>query len=120
MWASSLLGRRGKNPKTLNPKPSGSSNKNPKFPKLSRGRWAAKDHGAEQGHEGLPKRPGFGLSLPLVSREWRNEVQLQLLLLPFFHSLLTKGRLGFGAFRLSEAFEVSEILEVFRLFGATV
>ena len=30
--------------------------------------------------------------LPLVSREWRNGVQLYLLLLPFFHSLLTKGR----------------------------
>ena len=33
------------------------------------------------------------LNLPLVSREWRNGVQLQLLLLPFFHSLLTKDRL---------------------------
>ena len=31
--------------------------------------------------------------LPLVSREWRNGVQLYLLLLPFFHSLLTKGRI---------------------------
>ena len=30
--------------------------------------------------------------LPLVSREWRNGVELYLLLLPFFHSLLTKGR----------------------------
>ena len=33
------------------------------------------------------------LDLPLVSREWRNGVQLQLLLLAFFHSLLSKGRL---------------------------
>ena len=32
------------------------------------------------------------LDLPLVSREWRNGVQLQLLL-AFFHSLLSKGRL---------------------------
>ena len=31
-------------------------------------------------------------NLPLVSREWRNGVQVYLLLLPFFHSLLTKGR----------------------------
>ena len=31
--------------------------------------------------------------LPLVSREWRNGVELYLLLRPFFHSLLTKGRL---------------------------
>ena len=31
-------------------------------------------------------------NLPLVSREWRNWVQLELLLLPFFHSLQTKGR----------------------------
>ena len=31
-------------------------------------------------------------TLPLVSREWRNGVEFQLLLLPFFHSLLTKGR----------------------------
>ena len=40
------------------------------------------------------KMPGWGLGvyLPLVSREWRNGVQLYLLLLPFFHSLLTKGR----------------------------
>ena len=30
------------------------------------------------------------LSLPLVSREWRNGVQLQLVLLPFFHSLQPK------------------------------
>ena len=30
-------------------------------------------------------------TLTLVSREWRNGVQLYLLLLPFFHSLLTKG-----------------------------
>ena len=29
----------------------------------------------------------------MVSREWRNGVQLYLLLLPFFHSLLTEGRL---------------------------
>ena len=35
---------------------------------------------------------GLGSDLPLVSREWRNGVQLLLLLLPFFHSLLTKGR----------------------------
>ena len=28
----------------------------------------------------------------MVSREWRNGVQLKLLLLPFFHSLLPKGR----------------------------
>ena len=33
------------------------------------------------------------VNLPLVSREWRNGVQLELLLLPFLHSLLTKGRL---------------------------
>ena len=37
---------------------------------------------------------GLGSDLPLVSREWRNGVQLSLLLLPFFHSLLTKGRNG--------------------------
>ena len=31
--------------------------------------------------------------LPLVSREWRNGVQLYLLLLPFLHSLLTKNKI---------------------------
>ena len=38
------------------------------------------------------KTPKHEVTLPLVSREWRNGVQLELLLLPFFHSLLTKGR----------------------------
>ena len=36
--------------------------------------------------------PKTSNTLPWVSREWRNGVQVQLLLLPFFHSLLTKGR----------------------------
>ena len=48
-----------------------------------------------------PKPP----SLPLVSREWRNGVQLQLLLLPFFHSLLTKGRQVEGSKALSRRSE---------------
>ena len=53
----------------------------------------------------LPDEHGFDLwtYLPLASREWRNGVQLQLLLLPFFHSLLTKGRLSVGLF--SEGFK---------------
>ena len=38
--------------------------------------------------------------MPLVSREWRNGVQLQLLLLPFFHSLRAKGRFRVQAFRV--------------------
>ena len=41
---------------------------------------------------------GNWVYLPLVSREWRNGVQLYLLLLPFSHSLLTQGR-----FRVLEA-----------------
>ena len=42
----------------------------------------------------------FRVYLPLVRREWRNGVQLYLLLLPFFHSLLTKGRYMVYGFRL--------------------
>ena len=35
---------------------------------------------------------GLAVFVPLVSREWRNGKLLQVPLLPFLHSLLTKGR----------------------------
>ena len=46
-------------------------------------------------------------SLPLVSREWRNGVQLKLLLLPFFHSLLTKGMIKTAGSRVERFSETS-------------
>ena len=49
--------------------------------------------GCSGSREGLDVRfGGLRVYFPLVSREWRNGVQLYLLLLPFLHSLLTKGK----------------------------
>ena len=77
-------------PQTLNPKPSVKAI----LSLLGRGLECMQLGRRLGGHSEWLRGPAeSSLGLPLVSREWRNGVQLSLLLLPFFHSLLTKGEL---------------------------